>query len=73
MANVLVDCEFEQHGSHLAAYVAKFRAHPLLQPWYMNTVASRKHWARTRNWEKGVKCQITVDYLEESFAETYGK
>lgn len=73
MSNVLADIEFEKNGPHLKAYVAKFRAHPLMQPWYMNTHAAEKHWARTRGWEKGVKCQLTVDYLEECFAKTYGK
>jgi len=50
-----------------------FRALPEIQPWYMNTHAAKKHWERTRGWEKGVKCQLTVDYLEESFTSTYGK
>jgi hypothetical protein len=72
-ANVHVDAEWEQHGVHLEAYVAKFRAHPLLQPWYMNTYAFRKHAARARGLEKGVECKLTVEYLEDSFAQTYGK
>jgi hypothetical protein len=68
-AKIHVDAEWEQHGgAHLDAYVAKFRAHPLMQPWFMNTHAYRKHTARSIGYEKGVKCQLTVDYLEDAFA-----
>lgn len=73
MSNVLDDVDFATRGVNLVKYVEKWRAHPLIHPWYMNTIAATKHWERTRGWTKGVKCQITVEYLADAFAETYGK
>ena len=72
MANVLADSDYEQHGKALEAYVAKFRAHPLIAKSVpMNTHAARVHWERTRGWEKESKCQLTVDYLAEAFAKKW--
>lgn len=51
MANVLADCEWETNGKNIVEYVAKMRAHPLIKPTYMNTLACQKHWERTRGWE----------------------
>ena len=69
MANVLADCDFATNGAHIPAYIEKFRALPQLKNNWMNTVAGHKHWERTRGWEKGVKCQLTTSYLEESFKQ----
>jgi hypothetical protein len=56
MQNILEDCEFNTKGALIASYVEKWRAHELIKPWKMSEKASRAHWARTRGWEKGVKC-----------------
>ena len=69
MANVLADCEWETHGKSIDAYIAKMRAHPKLKPHYMNTAACHAQWERVRGWKKDEKCQLTVCYLEESFAK----
>ena len=68
MQNILEDCKYAENGGDLIdAYVAKFRAHPLAKPVHMRTKAAHKHWERTRGWTKGVKCQLTVGYLQEAF------
>ena len=67
MNNVLVESEYDVNGSEIDAYVNRMRSHPKLKPVYMNTAAAAKHWERTRGWEKGVKCQLTVSYLAEAF------
>ena len=67
MANVLVDCEYDVHGSHIDSYVKKMREHPKIKPYYMNTAASIAQWARVRTWVQGEKCQLTTSYLAESF------
>ena len=69
MQNILEDCEFNTKGALIASYVEKWRAHELIKPWKMSEKASRAHWARTRGWEKGVKCQLTVEYLHDAFNE----
>ena len=67
MANVLAESNYAENGSEIDAYVNKMRNHPKIKPVYMNTAAALKHWERTRDWEKGIKCQLTVCYLEEAF------
>jgi hypothetical protein len=68
MANVLQDCNYAKSGGDLIdQYVAKFRAHPLVSDVTMRPKASREHWQRTRNWPKGEKCSLTVDYLQTAF------
>ena len=68
MNNVRVESDYDVNGSEIDAYVQRVRNHPKIKPVYMNTAAAHKHWERTRGWEKGTKCQLTVCYLEESFA-----
>jgi len=69
MENILEDCEFHTKGALIESYVEKWRSHELIKPWKMSERASIAHWARTRGWEKGVKCQLTVEYLNDAFDE----
>ena len=52
MNNILVDSEFDVHGTHIGAYVEKFRGHELVNPWYMNPSSAARHWERTRGWRR---------------------
>ena len=70
MSNVHEDCEYAANAPLIDGYVAKFRAHPLIKPVYMDTNACLKHCERTRGWTPDVKCQLTTSYLAESFAKT---
>ena len=36
MANILEDCNFKEKGTHIVAYVEKWRNHPLVKSWKMN-------------------------------------
>jgi hypothetical protein len=35
----------------------------------MRQKAANAHWERSRGWEKGVKCQLSIDVLEGVFDE----
>ena len=50
-------------------YMEKWREHPAIKPYRFNEKANNNHEIRSADWEKGVKCQLSLDVLEGCFDE----
>ena len=69
MSNVTDRWDLVNKAPHLLKYVQKWQAHPSIKPQHMRHKAAAAHWARSRGWEKGVKCQLATAYLDGVFEE----
>ena len=45
------------------AYIERLRAHPKLAKHAMNQEVTNAHWERTKGWQEGVKCQLSLDVV----------
>ena len=69
MSNVTDRLELATKAPNLIRYVEMWQAHPLVNPHHMRQKAANAHWARSRGWEKGVKCQLSTAILEGVFED----
>jgi len=53
----------EETSPKWCAYMRRLRAHPKIAPVCMNQEAMDRHTVRTRGWEQGVKCQLTLEVM----------
>ena len=63
MAHVLERAYFADLAPDVLAYVERFRAHKSFRHTCMNLEVASRHWERTAGWEKGVKCQLSIDIV----------
>ena len=52
-----------------AAYMEKFRAHPILKNYCFMEKASEAHGVRSRAWNKDEKCQLSLAVLEGCYED----
>ena len=50
---------------NFVAYIEKFRAHSLIAPYRFRRLAVDRHAVRAAGWEKGVKCAISLDSVDD--------
>lgn len=54
---------------HFCAYVEMLRAHPAIAPYRYRKMAIERHAIRSAGWEKGVKCQLSLDSVDDAVFE----
>mmetsp|Transcript_15974 Transcript_15974/g.34676 ORF Transcript_15974/g.34676 Transcript_15974/m.34676 type:complete len:270 (-) Transcript_15974:106-915(-) len=63
LAPAMEHAKFAEQAPDVISYVERFKAHESFKHTCMNVEAGRKHWERTMGWEKGVKCQLSIDVI----------
>ena len=59
----------QQNAPRWWAYMERLRAHPKIANTCMHLEAADKHSTRLRNWQEGVKCQLSLDVLNGVFPD----
>jgi len=63
MAPAMELARLSEQAPDVLAYIERFKAHDKFKATCMNVEAGRRHWDRTMGWEKGVKCQLSIDVV----------
>ena len=67
--NVFERLKVRETAPNLIDYLERFRAHELIRPYRFSKVANDAHCARSRGWDKSVKCQLSLEVLENAFTD----